>query len=101
MDANGKPWLIAETGPRDARVKHAVRVDLEGRVLERAAPPEIDDTKGPAGPGKGSGRVVAAVDSEGRLAWVAPGERGIEVHVYRPGVEGRGLPQVEVGPPAK
>jgi len=99
VDGTGKPWLMAETGAADARKEHLVRVDLEGRVLERGVPPEIDDTKGPAGPGKGSGRSVVAVHADGRLAWLAPGETGIEVHVYTPGVPGRGLPQVQVRPP--
>jgi len=98
VDGAGLPWLLAETGAADARQKHLVRVDLAGRVLERAMPPEIDDTKGPAGPGKGSGKVAVAVHEDGRLAWVGPGEAGIEVHVYTPGVPGRGLPQVDLKP---
>jgi hypothetical protein len=101
VDGGGLVWLLAETGAADDRAKHLVRVDLDGRVLERAVPPPIDDSKGAAGTGKGSGRVATAVHSDGRLAWVGPSKDGIEVHIYTPGVPGRGLPQVEVKPPAR
>jgi hypothetical protein len=100
VDERGRPWLVAETGPADDRTRHLVWVDLQGRVLERAKPPRMDDSTGPAGPGKGSGRVAAAVDAAGRVLWAGATERGIEVHLYTPGVPGRGRTRIQVRPDA-
>ena len=69
--------------------------------MERAEPPRIDDSKGPAGPGKGSGRVATAVDAEGRGLWAGASEHGVEVQLYTPGVPGRGRTAVRVEPPGR
>ncbi len=93
----GPIWLLAEVEgePSGSRrpERHLVAVDESGRVLERTRPPAIDDRRGAAGPGKGTGAGQAAVDKRGRLAWAAAGPGGIEVWLFVPGT-GRKGPQI-------